>query len=165
MRYRPCQCPLFLHILGPPALPGGTDPTSPRHDRHKNPSWDGKYTTCMKIHKEDGQSWPHAAWVPLAPPSTGSRHHVGTAHGAQRQQIHLRTWKSFPWGGGLLGRWCRSSSGCWLHGVFSLWKLIELYKDDRCTFLYGYYILRNVLESLPSEIRPELEGEVTNNLY
>ena len=91
----------------------GTPSSSGRYRPYFTETWPAQEPLLgWKVHhayentQEDGQSWPHAARVPLAPPSTGSRHHAGTAHGAQRQQIHLRTRKSgkrFPLGRGASG--------------------------------------------------------------
>ena len=91
---------------GTPALPGGTDPTSPRHDRPKNPSWDGKYTTRMKIHRRMDNPGRTRRGCPLHRRAQGA----DTMRGRRMEHKGSRftcapgnQGSGFPWGGGLLG--------------------------------------------------------------
>lgn len=111
MSYRPCQCPLFLHVLGP-QLPQKmqtelqqdvTGTRTPHGIENRPRVW---------------KSWPHTELVPLALLSTGM------ACGAQRLQIHLclEIRGGAPGMGASRAGEVSSASGSWLQGVFSLWK-------------------------------------------
>lgn len=142
MSYRPCQCPLFLHVLGAPQLPQEVQ-TQLHQDVTGTRTPHG-----MENRPHVWKSWPHTELAPLALLSTG------TAHGAQRLQIHLRLGirEAVPRGWGRFqGRWGQVCLRALAAGCSVCGKIIELYFDDRCTFLHGYYILINGLKSSSSK--------------